>query len=287
MTPLRHQMLEAMCQRGFSKRTQESYVYAVRSLAAYFGRSPALLSMLELQQYFKVLAVDRKLSASTCRLHLHGIRFLFQQVLHRKDFDDVKLIVPKRPQRIPPLLTRAEVARIIAACDNPKHRMLLELCYGCGLRVSEVICVRVPDIDGERRLLRVEQGKGSKDRAVTISPLLLDALRRYWRCARPRFWLFPHAFRPEQHIGVSCAQRMFGQCRRRAGVNKPVGIHGLRHAYATHQLENGVAIHDLQRLLGHGHLQTTLRYIHWIPGDQRGAAGGVDLMAGLPEVRHA
>ena len=287
MTPLRRQMLDAMCQRGFSPRTQQSYIYAARSLAAYFGRSPARLSMQDLQQYFKVLAVERKLSASTCRLHLHSIRFLFQQVLQRSDFDEVALIVPKRPQRIPPLLTRAEVARIIEACDNPKHRMLLEVCYGCGLRVSEVVALRVDDIDCERRLLRVEQGKGAKDSAVIISPLLLDKLRRYWRCSRPRVWLFPHTFQPQHHIGVSSAQRLFGRCRRRAGVSKSVGIHGLRHAYATHQLENGLAVHELQRLLGHGHLQTTLRYIHWTPSDERGTSGHVDLLALLPEVHHA
>jgi len=163
----------------------------------------------------------------------------------------VALVVPKRAQRIPELLTRGEVRQILGACPNPKHWMLLALCYGCGLRVSEVVAVRVRHLDGERRLLRIEQGKGAKDRAVILAPGLLDALRRYWRGYRPADWLFPSHPACERHLSVSTAQKVFVGAKRRAGVEKIGGIHSLRHAYATHPLETGLPVHPLQRLLGH------------------------------------
>ena len=215
MTPLRHQMIEAMRQRGFSIRTHRSYLAAVSELARYYQRSPARLSPDELQAFFVHLAQERGLSGASCRLYLNAVRFLYLQVLSWPAFE-VELIVPKRAQRIPELLTRAEVARILAACTNPKHRMLLETCYGCGLRVSEVCRLRVRDIDGERHLLRIEQGKGAKDRAVSLSPRLLDHLRRYWRAYRPRPWLFPHGQRPERALGISTAQKVFTRAKRHA-----------------------------------------------------------------------
>ena len=284
MTPLRHQMIEAMRQRGFSIRTHRSYLAAVGELARYYQRSPARLSPDELQAFFVHLAQERGLSGASCRLYLNAVRFLYLQVLNWPAFE-VELIVPKRAQRIPELLTRAEVARILAACTNPKHRMLLETCYGCGLRVSEVCRLRVRDIDGERRLLRIEQGKGAKDRAVSLSPRLLDHLRRYWRAYRPRPWLFPHGQRPEQALGISTAQKVFTRAKRHAAVAKVGGIHSLRHAYATHQLEAGLPVHQLQQLLGHRNLQSTLRYVHWVPGVAPHLPGPRDVIAEL-EVGH-
>ncbi len=280
MTPLRQQMIDAMRQRGYSERTHESYVAAVRDLARYYHRSPAQLSIEELQGYFKYLALERELSAASCRLYFNAVRFLYLRVLQRPAFN-VPLVLPKQVERIPELLTRAEVARIFAACANPKHRMVLETCYGCGLRVSEVVALRVRHIDGERALLRVEQGKGAKDRAVMLSPGLLDRLRRYWQLCRPREWLFPNTQQPQRPIGISTAQRVFTQAKRRSGVEKVGGIHSLRHAYATHQLENGLAVHQLQRLLGHSNLRSTLRYLHWVPGAQGGGQGPADLIGQL------
>jgi integrase/recombinase XerD len=198
---------------------------------------------------------------------------------------DVPFVVPKRAQRIPELLTRAEVARLLDACPNPKHRMLLEICYGCGLRVSEVVRLRVGQIDGERRLLRVEQGKGAKDRLVSLSPVLLERLREYWLCSRPGGWLFPSAADSEQHLSISSAQKLFERAKAAAGIEKIGGIHALRHAYATHQLEAGLPVHRLQRLLGHGHLQSTLRYVHWLPSQHEPGPGPADLLEPLA-VRH-
>lgn len=281
MTPLRQQMISAMRQRGFSERTHDSYLRAVRDLADYYRRSPDQLAVSELQAYFNHLAQQRHLSAASCRLYLNGIRFLYLQVLQWPSFD-VQLVVPKRPQRIPELLTRQDVHGILQACGNPKHRMLLETVYGCGLRVSEVVALKVRAIDGERGLLRIEQAKGAKDRLVMLSPTLLKHLRRYWSLYRPELWLFPRQYRPNQHVSVKTAQRVFTQAKRRSGVTKTGGIHSLRHAYATHQLAQGMPVHELQRLLGHNSLQSTVRYVHWVPGYQHGDAGHADLIGDRP-----
>ena len=191
----------------------------------------------------------------------------------------MKLQVPKREQRIPELLLRNEVSQILSATSNIKHRMMLTTCYGCGLRVSELVSLQVRHIDGERRLLRVEQGKGSKDRAVILSPTLLKLLRDYWRLLRPPQWLFPgrDVMTP---LSIATAQKTFQKAKQSAGVQKIGGIHSLRHAYATHQLEEGMPIHQLQRLLGHQNIQSTLRYAHWVPGYHEGNTGG-DLLAKL------
>jgi site-specific recombinase XerD len=277
-------MIEAMRQRGFSDRTHTSYLAAVTDLARFYRKSPDELDTDKLQVYFNHLAQERELSAATCRLYLNAVRFLYLQVLKWSSFD-VPLVVPKKPQRIPELLTREEVGRIVHACANPKHRMLLELCYGCGLRVSEVVKIRVRHIDGERRLLRIEQGKGAKDRLVIIAPSLLDKLRCYWSRYHPTDWLFPNGNDPTRHLSITTAQKVFGRAKEKSEIDKVGGIHGLRHAYATHQLEQGLPVHQLQRLLGHGNLQTTMRYLHWVPSQQREGRDHADLIASL-ETHH-
>lgn len=282
MTPLRAKMIEAMQVRGFSQRTHESYLAAVTDLARYYHRPPDQLDLKEIERYFVYLATERQLSGASCRLFLNGIRFLYLQVLAWPAFD-VAIPIPKQAQRIPELLTRAEVARILAACTNPKHRMLLTLGYGCGLRLSELVAVKVRDIDGERHLLRIEQGKGAKDRLVPLSDTLLAQLRRYWRLYHPTAWLFPG--RTLTHpLSLTSVRKAFTQAKAGAGVHKIGGIHGLRHAYATHQLEAGLPVHRLQRLLGHRDIHSTLRYVHWVP-DYRESRGAHDLIAAL-EVEH-
>ncbi len=280
MTPLRRQMIEAMQQRGFSERTHQTYLSLVNDLARYYHRSPATLNTDELQAYFKHLAIERKLAGTSCRLHLHPVRFLYLKVLNWPSFD-VPVVIPKSAQRIPELLTRAEVVQIFKACANHKHRMLLTLCYGGGLRVSEVVAVRVRHIDGERHLLRIEQGKGAKDRAVILSEGLLDALRRYWQRYRPDDWFFPTEHHPDRHLSIATAQKLFLRAKHKSDVTKAGGIHSLRHAYATHQLESGLPVNQLQHLLGHRHLHSTLRYLHWAPTVHRGAGGHADLIDAL------
>jgi len=282
MTPLRQKMMDAMQVRGFSIRTHESYLSAVRDLARYYHRPPDRLNADELQAYFLYLVKERGLSGASCRLYLNGIRFLYLHVLDWDSFD-IQLHVPKAAQRIPELLTCAEVGQILSACRNPKHRMMLELCYGCGLRVSELVALKVRDIDSERQLLRIEQGKGAKDRPVILSPSLLERLRDYWRRYHPTLWLFPRRD-TDVALDVSTPQKVFTAAKRRAGIDKVGGIHSLRHAYATHQLEAGLPVHQLQRLLGHQNIHSTLRYVHWVPGYKEGQRG-TDLIAAL-EVDH-
>lgn len=279
MTLLRQKMIEAMQLRGFSARTHQSYLSAVSALAKYYGRSPERLSRDELQTYFLYLVTERGLSGASCRLYLNALRFLYLQVLGRDAFD-VSLQVPRKAQQLPELLTRKEVRALLASTNHPKHRALLALCYGCGLRVSEVVAVKVRQLDGERHLLRIEQGKGAKDRLVIVSPTLLEHLRRYWQTCRPQTWLFPGS-KPSEALGVSSAQKVFTVAKRHAGIEKVGGIHSLRHAYATHQLEAGVPVHQLQRLLGRHNIQSTLRYVHWVAGYRCGDQASTDLLAAL------
>jgi site-specific recombinase XerD len=280
MTALRQQMIDAMRQRGFSIKTHKSYLGAVRGLAGYFNRPPDQLQASQIQDYFVYLVQERGLCGASCRLHLNGLRFLYLQVLHRDEFD-VPIAFPKKAQRIPELLTRSEVWQIIHACANGKHRMMLLTCYGCGLRVGELVRLKVQQIDGERRLLRIEQGKGAKDRMVVLSTGLLNQLRHSWCRYRPGLWLFPNSNTPNVHLSITSIQRAFKLAKSLTGIDKVGGIHSLRHAYATHQLENGIAIHKLQHQLGHNDLHSTLRYVHWLPSYQQGKAQFSDLVSEL------
>ena len=280
MTPLRQQMIDAMRQRGFSTRTHQSYLGAVRGLASYFHEPPDRLQASQIQDYFIYLVQQRGLSNASCRLYLNGIRFLYLQVLHWPHFD-IPIVMPKRSQKIPELLTRSEIRQIINACANDKSRTMLLTCYGCGLRVSELVALKVRHIDGERRLLRIDQGKGKKDRLVVLPPKLLKQLRLYWRQYHPGEWLFPNSNTPSLHLSISTTQKRYRQAKTQTGIVKVGGIHGLRHAYATHQLEQGLPVHQLQHQLGHRQLQTTLRYVHWVASYQQGSGAFSDLVGQL------
>jgi site-specific recombinase XerD len=282
MTPLRAKMIKAMQVRGFSVRTHESYLLAVTDLARYVHRPPDKIGTEDIRSYFEYLATERALSGATCRLFLNGIRFLYREVLNWPGFD-LDIPIPKKAQRIPELLTRTEVGQILNACNHPKHRMMLTLSYGCGLRLSELVSLRVGDIDSERQLLRIEQGKGAKDRLVPLSETLLAQLRAYWRLYRPTVWLFPGRSLTDM-LSATSVQKAFTHAKARAGVKKIGGIHGLRHAYATHQLEAGLPVHRLQRLLGHQDIHSTLRYVHWVPDNREGQ--GVHDLIGALEVGH-
>lgn len=279
MTQLRQQMIAAMKQRGFSARTQQSYQNAVYQLALFFNRSPDTIDVQEIQLFFDYLVQGKELAASSCRVYLHGIRFFYLRVLNREEFS-INWVLPRRPLKIPELLTQKEIKAILSTCDNPKHRILLSTCYGCGLRVSELVALKVRDIDGERKLLRVTQGKGNRDRAVVLSERLLQDLRRYWCSHRPHNWLFPGTD-PNAALSIQSAQRVFKQRKARASIDKIGGIHSLRHAYATHQLQAGMPLNELQHQLGHSHIRTTLRYVHWVPNYRQNNTQGADLMASL------
>ena len=282
MTPLRQKLLDAVLQRGYSMNTYDSYSVAVRQLIKFYRRPPDQISLCELQPFFDYLVKERKLAPGSCQGYLAGIQFFYEKVMGWPSFE-VPIIVPKKPQRIPELLKRTEVASIIDQLINIKHRTLLQTCYGCGLRVSELVSIKVRHIDSERHLLRVEQGKGAKDRAVILSDALLLALRIYWQHYRPEHWLF-EGQRSDRHLTGSSMQRVFTAAKRKASIEKVGGIHSLRHAYATHQLEAGMHIHKLQHQLGHRSIHSTSRYVHWVPNYREVSEAGIDLIAALERV---
>jgi integrase/recombinase XerD len=260
MTELRRRMIQAMTVRGFSPRTHESYLGAVRRLAKHYRRSPDELSSAEVQAYLAHMVTVRGLSWSTCNIAAQAFRFLYHVTLGR-DAEDYELPTAKQSQRLPEILSREEVARLIEAPPNPKHRLLLATTYAAGLRVSEVVGLRVQDLDRSRMTLRIEQGKGRKDRVVPLSRKLLDRFEDYWKTEPRRIWLFAnrHGNRP---IDITVAQKVFIMAKLRTGITKRGGIHGLRHAFATHLIESGADVPTVQRLLGHRSPMTTMRYFH-------------------------
>nr|MBA2301602.1 site-specific integrase [Acidobacteriota bacterium] len=258
MTEFRRRMDADMVVRGMADRTRETYLAAVTGLARYYRRSPDQISDDDVQAYLLYLIRDRQRSWSTCNITVNALRFLYHTTLKR-DRTTFCVPSPRQPGTLPAILSRAEIERLIAQTANPKHRTMLLTTYAAGLRLNEVLHLRVTDIDSGRMTIRVEQGKGGKDRYTVLSRRLLEALRGYWTIARPSPWLFPSQD-TGQPLHPTALQRAYQHAKLRAGITKPGGIHGLRHAFATHLLEAGVDIHTIQRLLGHASISTTTRY---------------------------
>ena len=277
MTPLRQQMIDAMVLRGLASKTQVTYLYWVSDFARHYHCSPSLLQPPDLEKYLLYLINHRHLSASSVRVSLNAMHFLFVKVLNRPSYQ-FNIPYPKRPQRIPDLLTRDEVHQILLCCENKKHHAMLSTCYGAGLRVSELVALKVKNIDSACRIIHVKQGKGAQDREVPLSEGLLAELRSYWRSYRPHTWLFCGTTITNP-LNVSSAQKIFKRCKAQSAVNKYGGIHSLRHAYATHQLNAGMPLHCLQRALGHKSIKTTMRYIHWLPHYRNKGLENIDLLA--------
>lgn len=261
MGALREQMDKDMVLRGMSPRTRESYLYAVRGLAKHYRKSPDTLSEQDIQNYLLYLIEERKLSWSSCNIAVQGLKFFYHTTLRR---DRMTFIIPRQhaPSKLPEMLSREEILALFDVAPLPKHRLLLMTAYAAGLRVSELVHLKVTDIDAKRMTIRVEQGKGAKDRYTVLSEQLLIELRQYWKRERPTLWLFPATRTPSQPMNAETAQKVFYRAKLRAGIRKRCGIHSLRHAFATHLLEGGTDIHRIQRLLGHGQLSTTMRYFH-------------------------
>ena len=280
MTDLRRRMDEAMIIRGFAERTREAYLWAVTSLARFYHRSPDLIADEEIQAYLLHLIRDRQRSWSTCNIVVHGLRFFYHETLKR-DRTTFCIPSPRQPGKLPALLSREEVQRLIAQARTPTHRTMLLTTYAAGLRLTEVLHLRVHDIDSARMTIRVEQGTGGQDRYTVLSARLLDALRAYWRVARPSTWLFPgkDGAHPRDPSGL---QRAYTLAKRRAGITKPGGIHALRHAFATHLLEAGVDLHTIQRLLGHTSITTTTRSWHLTHASLTTQAARLELLPDLP-----
>ena len=282
MTPLRQQMTDAMVLRGFAARTQEAYLAAVRALAKHYRRPPDSLTVEQLQSYLLHLITEKKLAYASVNQASCAFRFLFGTVLRQPE---VRLDIPmaKVPKRLPQILSREEVARLIEAGATLRARTLLSTTYAAGLRVTEVCALQLADIESapDRMCLKVRQGKGGQDRYTLLSPRLLDTLRRYWRDRRPRPWLFPNPGGTAP-IDPTTAQRTYVAARAAAGIAPEGGIHTLRHAFATHLLEAGVDLPTIQRLLGHHHVSTTMRYLHLARSHLTGTTSPLELLGPKP-----
>jgi site-specific recombinase XerD len=253
-------MLEDMQIRNLSPHTQASYVQQVAQFARHFHQSPDVLGPEEIRAYQVYLTNDKHLAPGSILIAVAALRFLYKITL-QKAWNVLDLIpAPKKPQTLPIVLSRAEVLQFLEHVASLKHRTILTVCYAAGLRISEAVCLQSAHIDSPRMVLRVEQGKGQKDRYVMLSPRLLDCLRAWWRVAKPRPGLFPGG-RAGQHITPDAVEEACQQARRRCGIPKPITPHTLRHCFAAHLLEAGTDVRTIQLLLGHRSLATTARYL--------------------------
>jgi integrase/recombinase XerD len=285
MTPLRQRMLDALALRGMALRTQEAYTGAVSLLARHYWRSPDTLSAAQVCEFLLHLLRDLQRSRSTVNQYGCAFRFFFGTVL---GYEARQFYIPLgiAPQRLPEILSRQEIARLLAATSRLGPRTFLMLAYGTGLRLSELCHLRVCDIDShaDRMCIRVFQGKGGKDRYVPLAPDVLLALRTWWCSSHPQLWFFPSQTDPSLPISDATPQKWYQAARTDAGITKLGGIHTLRHCYATHTLEAGTDLHTLSQWLGHRHLSTTSRYLHLArPGAPDGARRNpLNLLAALP-----
>jgi integrase/recombinase XerD len=257
ISPLRQRMIDDMTARRFSEATRRDYVRHVRTFAAFLGRSPETATCEDLRR-FQLHVARQQIGAPTINAAIAALRFFFTVTLERPD-----LVRPLRtvnePRKAPVVLSQEEVARLLEAAPGLKYKAALSVAYGAGLRVSEVANLKVSDIDSKRMMLRVEQGKGQRDRYVMLSPQLLELLRDWWRAARPQVWLFPGQ-NPINPMTARQLNRAVHAAKTIAGISKRVSPHTLRHSFATHLLEQGVDIRVIQVLLGHAKLETTALY---------------------------
>jgi site-specific recombinase XerD len=253
-------MIEDMQVRNLAVNTQKSYVQQISLFARHFNRSPEQLGPEDIRAYQVYLTNEKKLSPGSVLIAVAALRFLYKVSLHRDwQFDDV-IPAPKKPQKLPVVLSPEEVVQFLGCIESTKHRAILTTCYAAGLRISEVVSLKPTDIDSQRMVIRVDQGKGQKDRYVMLSPTLLKILRSWWRVDKPRDWLFPGGI-PGRHISKDAVEMACQDAHKLSGIRKPITPHLLRHAFAVHLLESGVDVRTIQLLLGHRSLATTARYL--------------------------
>jgi site-specific recombinase XerD len=265
MNILRQKLLDELELRGLSRTTQETYVGIVSRLARYYHCSPDKISDEALRGYLLYLLREKKNGPATLCAVVSALRFFYQHVLHRPT-EAIEMALPrmKKPVHRPRIFSPQQVNRLLQLKElNLKHRTLLTTVYAAGLRVSELCRLRPEDILSERGQIRVEQGKGHKDRYTVLSPKLLEQLRAYWRVYRPKGgWMFPSRCKPECYLSTGSVKKLYSRAVKLAGVPHNGGIHSLRHSFATHLLEAGVPLPVIQRLMGHSSLATTSRYLH-------------------------
>jgi integrase/recombinase XerD len=276
MTPLRQRMIDDMRVRNYSPRTIKHYVSQVAAFAQYFKKSPEQLGPAHIRS-FQVHLIDRGLSWSSFNIAVSALRFFYRVTL-KKDWMIEHLPFGKKPKRLPVILGREEVVRLLVAIPDLNHRIMLMTAYSAGLRVSEVARLRVEDIDRQRMLIRVREGKGRKDRYVPLSTTLVEVLSGYAKVGQPSDWLFPGE-RDGQYISPRTVSRVCRRAVQAAGIRKPVSMHTLRHCFATHLLESGIDIRTIQKLLGHHRLETTTIYTHVTEAKIRSTPSPLDLLA--------
>jgi len=253
-------MIEDMQIRNLSVHTQKTYILQVGLFSRHFSKSPEGLGPEEIRTYQVYLTNEKELATSSILIAISALRFLYKVTL-KKDWDFEEIIpAPKKPQKLPVVLSPEEVIQFLRCVAITKHRVILTTCYAAGLRIAEAVCLTPPAIDSKRMVLRVEQGKGKKDRYVMLSPKLLVILRDWWRVERPRHWLFP-GDRPGQHISKAAVERECQKTQRICKISKPITPHSMRHAFAVHLLEQGTDVRTIQLLLGHRSLATTAKYL--------------------------
>lgn len=259
MTALRQRYIDDLRLKNFSAGTIKVYVQAVAKFARHFGRSPDALTQEDVRRYL-IHLIERGVSRSNCVVTRNALRHLYTDTLGRPDCL-ATLPRPKRERRLPVVLSREEVQRLFAVVTNLKQKALFMVAYDAGLRISEILNLRAEDIDSQRMVIRIRQGKGKKDRYARLTPGLLRLLREYWREHRPETWLFPGASKQKRYDVATPGQLLKKACRK-AGISKRVSMHTLRHTFATHLLEAGTNLRVIQQMLGHEKIQTTCLYTH-------------------------
>lgn len=263
MTPLRQRMVEDMRLRNLSAGTQRSYIHYVEQYARYFWMSPDRLGLDDVRNYQLYLIEQRQLAPPSINAFVAAAKFLYTVTLEMP-WSDQQFTRLKVPEKLPVVLSAAEITAFFRHAGVLKHRAALMLCYGSGLRSSEAVAVKVCDIDSSRMLIHVQQGKGAKDRYTVLSQRVLLLLREYWKRQRPAEWLFPGT-KPGTHLSAGTIQEVCRDAARMAGFAKRVTPHTLRHSFATHLLDNGTDTRIIQVLLGHSKMDTTARYTRVTP----------------------
>jgi len=260
MEKLIEKMQQDLLIQSYSPRTIEAYLWHVKQFTQFYSQNLDKLGEEEIRKYLYHIKTVRHYSSSNLSQAFSAIKFLYRETL-KMPLELKTLKGPRHAHKLPVVLSGKEIKQIFAAVENTKHRLVLMTAYSAGLRLSEVTHLKVSDIDSSRMLIRVEQGKGKKDRYTLLSKLLLDRLRDYWRLYRPPLWLFPGSA-PDKPIADTSIQKVFQRARHKAGIRKPASVHTLRHSFATHLLEQGVDIFTIKELLGHSTIMTTLQYLH-------------------------
>ena len=284
MTPLRQRMLEDMQLRNFAPTTQRNYIHHVAAFALHYRLSPEFLDIDDIRNYQLYLLNERKHSPEAVNQCTSALKFVYLKTL---DMPWTGEYFPraKRAYKLPVVLSHEELLAFFDHIPSLKYRAALMTCYGAGLRVSEAVSLKITDIDSKRMLIRVEQGKGGKDRYAMLSPRLLDVLRRYWRAFPSDHYLFP-SWRNNRHMSPASLQTACRDAAARSGLRKRVTVHTLRHSFATHLLENGTDIRIIQVLLGHSQIDTTARYTRVSPQLVAATVSPLDRLESKPKKRY-